>query len=212
MGGPAGAAKAQDPVKPVRLRLIVADEQPDALERIASVARSLGHEVAALEVAVDAVVEAVRKEAPELAIVGLHADMDHALDLVQEIVDESICPVIVQADGTDPLFVAYAAERGIFAFASPLEAETLQAAIEVSIRRFEEFDELSEQLENLEGALHRRAIVERAKGVLMERNSIDERTAFERIRQRARASNRTLVDVARSLLEGEALESERSSD
>jgi AmiR/NasT family two-component response regulator len=187
----------------MRLRLIVADEQADALERMAGVARSLGHDVVALEIAVAAVVQAVREEAPELAIVGLHRDEEHALDLIQEIVDQSICPVIVQTNGTEPQFAVRAAERGIFAFASPVEADALQAAIEVAVRRFEEFEELGEQIENLEGALQRRAIVERAKGILMERHGIDERAAFERLRTRARASNRTVVEVAGLLLEGE---------
>jgi response regulator NasT len=188
--------------------LIVCDEHADALERIASVARSLGHDVVALEIAVAAVVQAVREETPELAIVGLHEDKEHALELVLEIVDENICPVIVQTDDSDPRFAAHAAARGIFAFASPLEAGTLQAAIEVAARRFEEFEELSEQVENLEGALRRRAIVERAKGILIERHAIDEHTAFERLRQRARSSNRTLVEVAETVLEGESIESE----
>jgi AmiR/NasT family two-component response regulator len=209
MAGVERAGSAQAEGQPIRLRLIVCDEHADALERIASVARSLGHDVVALEIAVDAVVQAVREESPELAIVGLHEDQEHALDLVQEIVDENICPVIVQTDDTDPQFVAHAAARGIFAFASPLESGALQAAIEVAVRRFEEFEELSEQLENLEGALRRRAIVERAKGVLMERHAIDEHTAFERLRRRARASNRTVVQIGKAVLEGEALDPER---
>ena len=86
---------------------------------------------------------------------GLHEDEEHALELVEEIVDESICPVIVQTDGDDPEFAARAAERGVFAFSTPVEADALQAAIEVAVRRFEELEELAEQVENLEGALRR---------------------------------------------------------
>ena len=185
---------------PIRLRVIVADEHADALERMTAVAGSLGHDVIGHEISVSAVAHTVRAETPELAIVGLHRDEEHALELIQEIVDEKICPVIVQTDGTDPQFAAKAAACGIFAFASPLEADALQAAIEVAVRRFEEVDELSDQVENLEGALRRRAIVERAKGMLMERHGIDEREAFERLRERARASNRTVVEIAESVL------------
>jgi response regulator NasT len=188
-------------VAPIRRRVLIADERPDPLERMADVARSLGHDVVAVELAVSSTAQAIREQSPELAIVGLHQDEDHALELVQEIVDEGICPVIVQTDGDDPEFAARAAERGAFGFSSPVEANALQAAIEVAVRRFDELEELTEQVENLEGAIRRRAIVERAKGVTMERENIDERRAFEVLRERARSSNRTLVDVAQAVLD-----------
>jgi AmiR/NasT family two-component response regulator len=204
------ADAGQDPslevVRPIRLRVVVADELADALERMTTVARSLGHDVVAHEIAVSAVAQTVRTEAPDLAIVGLHQDEEHALDLVQEIVDEDICPVILQTYDPDPQFAARAAARGVFGLASPFEADALQAAIEVAVRRSDELDELSEQVENLEGALRRRAIVERAKGVLMERHAIDERQAFERLRERARSTNRTVVAIAERVLVGETLD------
>jgi AmiR/NasT family two-component response regulator len=187
---------------PLRLRVLVADEQPGPLDRMADVARSLGHDVVALELAVSGAGRAIRERCPELAIVCLHEDEDHALDLVGQIVDEATCPVVVQTDDDDPEFAARAAERGAFGFTAPVEPDALQAAIEVAVRRYEELEELGKQVESLEGALRRRALVERAKGILMERQRIGERAAFELLRKRARSSNRTLVAVAQSVLDG----------
>jgi AmiR/NasT family two-component response regulator len=189
---------------PIRLRVLVADEQAEPLERMAAVARRLGHDVVAVELTVSATARAIREQSPELAIVGLHEDEEHALELIEEIVDEGVCPVIVQTDGEDPGFAARAAERGAFGFSSPVEPEALQSAIEMALRRFGELEELTQQIENLEGAMRRRAIVERAKGITMERDGIDEREAFELLRTRARSSNRTLVDVAQALLDGQS--------
>jgi AmiR/NasT family two-component response regulator len=188
-----------------QLRVLVADEEPETLGQMAAIADGLGHEVVAIELAASSAARAIREEAPDVAIVGLHKSAEHALDLIAEIVDEGICPVIVQANGNDPEFAARAAERGAFALSTPVEPDALQAAIEVAIRRFKELGELSEQIDKLEGALRRRAIVERAKGILMERRAIDERAAFELLRDRARSSNRTVVDVALSVLDGQAL-------
>ena len=192
-------------VTPLRLRVLVADEEAVRLEETAGIARGLGHDVVARELAAEGAARSIREETPELAIVVLHADHEHALELIGEIVDEGICPVIVQSDDGDPEFAARAAERGVFEVTTPIEADALQTAIEVAVRRFEELEELTEQVENLEGALQRRAIVERAKGILMERRGIDERAAFELLRDRARSSNRTLVDVAQSVLDGRSL-------
>jgi AmiR/NasT family two-component response regulator len=194
----AGTAPA---ASPMHLRVLVADEQPAPLEQMADMARSLGHDVVAVELAVSSAARAIREQSPALAIVCLHKDAGHALELVEQIVDEASCPVIVQSSGDDPDFAARAAERGVFAFTAPVEPDALQAAIEVAVRRFEELEELAEQVENLEGAIQRRALVERAKGILMERQGIDERAAFELLRERARSSNRTLVEVAESVLD-----------
>jgi AmiR/NasT family two-component response regulator len=61
------------------------------------------------------------------------------------------------------------------------------------LRRFAEYHDL-------EGAFSRRAVTERAKGILMERHSIDERDAFEMLRSEARHSNRMLVEIAEAVL------------
>jgi AmiR/NasT family two-component response regulator len=200
------ATHSEDP-KRMRLRVLVADERPEPLERMAAVARSLGHDVVGVELAVSGAARAIREQSPELAIVGLHEDEEHALELVAQIADEGICPVIAQSNGDDPEFAARAAERGVFGFSTPVESDALQASIEIAVRRFEELEELAEQVENLEGALRRRALVERAKGILMERQGIDERTAFELLRRRARSSNRTLVEIAESVLDGKQVQS-----
>jgi AmiR/NasT family two-component response regulator len=63
---------------------------------------------------------------------------------------------------------------------------------------------------DLEGAFGRRAMTERAKGILMERDSIDEAAAFEMLRDHARAANRKLVDTAAAVVDGHPLLPNRS--
>jgi response regulator NasT len=200
-----GARGEQAEVQPVRVRMLVADEDSATLGRMAELARGLGHDVVAHELAPAGVARAVQEESPELAVVALHEDAEHALDLIREVVEEGICPVIVLMNGADAGFAARAAEIGAHALAAPSEPDALQASIEVAMRRFEEQEELSQEVESLEGALRRRALVERAKGILMERQQIDERAAFELLRGRARSTNRTVVQVAEAVLSGQPL-------
>ena len=101
--------------------------------------------------------------------------------------------------------MAQAAERGIFAYARQETADSIQSAIEIATRRWREQRELTEQVERLENALERRAVIERAKGILMERHNVDDRAAFQRLREHARSTNRTVVDVAAAVAEGHAL-------
>ena len=75
----------------------------------------------------------------------------------------------------------------------------LQAAIEVAMRRHAERSQLAEQVGQLEFALERRAVIERAKGKLMERHGLDERAAFDRLRAEARSRSITVVSLAQEV-------------
>ena len=109
----------------------------------------------------------------------------HALELIERIVREADCPVIAVLEGHDAAFVNEAAKRGVFAYIVDGTAEELQSALDITLRRFAEYH-------NLQGAFGRRAQTERAKGILMERYQIDERQAFEMLRDHARHSGQKL--------------------
>ena len=186
------------------LRVLIADEDRGALDSLGVVLQELGHEVAPYVVSVAEAIELIGTEDPDLAIVVV-VDDEHALALIQETVEYASGPVIAQTRGNDVEFVARAAERGISAWIDTISPEVVQGAIEVALRRYEETHRLETKVEQLESALDRRALIERAKGILMERHSIDERAAFERLRDHARSQSRRVVDVARAVTEGHAL-------
>jgi response regulator NasT len=106
--------------------------------------------------------------------------------------------VIALIHAPDPDFVKEASKRGAFAYITDDEAKDWQSSIDIVLRRFTEYHDL-------EGAFGRRAVTERAKGILMERHSIDEPTAFHMLRDHSRSTNRKLVDVASAVVDGHAL-------
>ncbi len=184
------------------LRVLAADEDSAALDRLAALLHQLDHTVCAYAVEVAEVADRVAEEDPDVSIVVLHDDDDHALALIEEIGAYASGPVIALTLEEDPAFVARAAERGIAAQARPTEAGAVQSAIELALRRHAEVERLEAKVDELEGALARRAVIERAKGILMERHGIDDRAAFERLRAHARAERRRVVDVAAAVADG----------
>jgi response regulator NasT len=102
-------------------------------------------------------------------------------------------------------FLSRAADRGISAYVESMEPESIQGAIEVAVRRYREASRLHEKVDQLEGALERRGVIERAKGILMERHGVSERDAFEMLRDHSRATSRRVVDVAQAVLDGHSL-------
>jgi AmiR/NasT family two-component response regulator len=187
------------------LRVLAADEDADALRGIAGVLRELGHEVTEFAVGTSEVADAIAREDPDASVVVVHRDDEHALNLIDEIVSFSSGPVVALLDTEDPEFIRRAAGLGIHAYAQPITPDAVQGALEVAVRRRAEQTELSDAVDQLETALERRAVIERAKGILMERHSVDERAAFELLRAKARSSSRSVVDLSRAVLDGHAL-------
>ena len=154
------------------LRVLIANERKDRLALVAPIVAALGHEVIAREIEVEDVGAVTARERPDVALVGLGESSEHALGLIEKIVQEAACPVIVLIHAPEPEFVKEASKRGVFAYITDADAEDWQSSIDIVLRRFAEYHEL-------EGAFGRRAITERAKGILMERHLIDEASAFD---------------------------------
>jgi AmiR/NasT family two-component response regulator len=177
------------------LRVLIANERKDRLALVAPIVASLGHEVIAREIDVADVGSVTARERPDVALVGLGESSDHALQLIEQIVQEAACPVIVLIHAPDPEFVKEASKRGVFAYITDHDGEDWQNSIDIVLRRFAEF-------QDLKGAFGRRAVTERAKGILMERHSINEEHAFGMLRDHARTHNRKLLDVATAVVDG----------
>ena len=180
------------------LRILIANERKDRLERIAEIVTGLGHEVISRELEVADVAAATEREHPDLAFVGLGISGEHALDMISEIVREASCPVIALLESDDPVWVNEAAKRGIFAYIVDGRAEEMQSTIDITLRRYAEYS-------NLEGAFARRAVIERAKGIMMARQSIDETRAFELMRSQSQRSGQKLFDIAKAVVDSHLL-------
>jgi AmiR/NasT family two-component response regulator len=180
------------------LRVLIANERKDRLALVAPIVAALGHEVIAREVDVEDVGAVTVRDRPDVALVGLGQSSEHALSLIEKIVNEAACPVIVLIHAPAPGFVKEASKRGIFAYITDADAKEWQSSIDIVLRRFAEYHDL-------EGAFGRRALTERAKGILMERHSVDDASAFEMMREHSRDTNRKLVDVAAAVVDGHRL-------
>jgi AmiR/NasT family two-component response regulator len=196
---------ATDQTDARHLRVLIADEDREALRELGAVLEELGHEVAPYVVSVAEAIELIGREDPDLAIVVVHQNDEHALALIEETVEYASGPVLAKSTVENVDIVTSAAERGISAWIETLTPERVQAAIEIAVRRYRDLARLESKVEQLETALERRVVIERAKGMLMERHGMDERAAFELLRDHARSNSRRVVDVAVAVGEGHAL-------
>jgi AmiR/NasT family two-component response regulator len=180
------------------LRVLIANEKRERLELLARVVAGLGHDVIAREISVTDVGAVTAREHPDVALVGLGLDSDHALDLISEIVREASCPVIALLSVEDPAYVREAAKRGVFAYIVDTTPDELQGAIDITLQRFAEYH-------SLQGAFGRRAIIEQAKGILMARHGITAERAFEMLRDHSQHNGHKVVDVAQAIVDSHLL-------
>lgn len=128
------------------LRVLLAEERKDRLTQVAQVVEALGHEVIAREIGVSDVGPVAAREQPDVALVELGESSEHALALIDRIVREDACPVIVLLHAPDPAFVKEASKRGVFAHLRDGDIEDWQNSIDIVLRRFAAYHELEGRL------------------------------------------------------------------
>jgi two-component system, response regulator / RNA-binding antiterminator len=178
-----------------RLRVLVADGASARVDEVSQTIEGIGHEVVARVTDLATVGALSRSDEIDVAFVIVDEETARGLDTIEEIAHEAACPVVAVIDAEDREFVNKAARRGAAGYVTSGGAAQMQSSIDVVLRRFAQYHDL-------EGAFARRALTERAKGVLMERHRVGEHEAFEMLRAESRRRRIKLIDVAQTLLDG----------
>src|SRR5436309_12732776 len=134
---------------------------------------------------------------PDLAIMDVKMPKLDGIDAARRILSERPIPIVMlTAYGQDEL-VSRAVEAGVFGYlVKPFREADLLPAIQTARARHEELAALREEAESLGEALAARKAIERAKGLLMEKEGLSEQDAFARLRKASQASGRPLKVIA----------------
>ena len=173
------------------LRVLTANEDKEALEALTELLGRLGHGVTSRAVSVSEAADEIAAEDPDVSHRAPPPRRRARAGADRGAGRERDGPVIAVLDEADPDFISEAAERGIAAFAQPADEDNVQGGLELAVRRHADAAALSERVDQLQTALERRAIIERAKGILMERHGVDDRDGL-RAPARPRAPARAL--------------------
>jgi two-component system, response regulator PdtaR len=183
------------------MRVLVAEDETIIRLDLKDLLERSGFEVCAEARDGEEAVELARSERPDVAIMDVKMPRLDGIEAARRILDERPIPIVMlTAYGQDEL-VQRAAEAGVFGYlVKPFREQDLLPAIHTARARHEELTALREEAESLAEALAARKAIERAKGLLMERESLSEQEAFERLRRASQISGRPLKVVAEALL------------
>src|SRR5438874_8601740 len=183
------------------MRILVAeDETIIRLDLVEMLARA-GLEVCAEARDGEEAVALAREHEPDLAIMDVKMPGLDGIEAARRILDERPIPIVMlTAYGQDEL-VSRAVEAGVFGYlVKPFREQDLLPAIRAARARHEELTAIRDQAESLAEALAARKAIERAKGLLMERERLTEQEAFARLRKASQLSGRPMRVVAEALI------------
>lgn len=187
------------------LKIAIADDEPEILTDLAETLEMMGHCVLIRAADGQKLVDDFHNSDAELIITDIKMPGLDGLAAIEEIRIIRPVPFVILSAFHDDELLARALKEQVMAYlVKPIQVESLQTSIKLAVHRFKEFQSLQDQADNLKQALEDRKVIERAKGLLMERAELSEPDAFRRLQLLSSQKNKKLVEIARDIVDADA--------
>ena len=188
------------------LRILIGEDESVTALGLEQDLRSLGHTVVGIAGDGASAVAMARTMGPDLVLLDVRMPHLDGLTAAQQIHEDRPVPIIAVTAYSDAETVTHAARAPIFHYlVKPVTAAQLDAAIQVAFARHEDWLSSQRESDDLRRKLDDRKVIERAKGILMERENITESAAYRILQRTSQSRNMSMADLARSLLAAEDL-------
>jgi len=181
--------------------VVVVDDHAPSKAAVAKAVESVGGAVAGAGASREEALALVERYRPDVVILAVGLPDGDGVDAAQEIMARAPCPIVLLTSRTAATVIERARAAGVMAFLlKPLRPEELGPAVDLAVARFHEFEAIRKENADLKKALDSRKLVERAKGLLMEREGLTESEAFRRIQRASMDTRRSMAEVAEAIL------------
>jgi two-component system, response regulator / RNA-binding antiterminator len=161
-----------------------------------------GHNIMAVLPADSFLAERIAQLQPDMVVVDAESDARDALEHVVVATREARRPIVLFTDENDTAHIKDAVAAGVVAYiVAGLSPDRVQPILNVAMARFEHEQGLRDELAHAKTELHERRVVERAKGLLMQRQGLAEAEAYARLRKAAMDKGMKIADVAQRMLD-----------
>ena len=184
-----------------QIRVVIADDESIIRLDLKTLLEEMGNLVVGEAADGQKALELARAYKPDVVIMDIKMPVMDGLDAAKIISDEKIAPVVLLTAYSQKDLIERAKEAGVFAYlVKPFQESDLMPAIEIAISRYLEMHEMETSLGDLEQKLETRKIVDRAKGILMDKYKMDEADAFRRIQQQSMNQRRSMKEIAEAII------------
>src|SRR5664280_900161 len=183
------------------MRLLIAEDETIIRLDLRELLERAGFEVCAEARDGLEAVELARKEQPDLAILDVKMPRLDGIEAAKRILAERPIPIVILTAYGQQELIARAVDAGVYGYlVKPFRESDLLPAIETARARHAELMALREEADSLAEALAARKLVERAKGLLMEKEKLNEQDAYARLRKASQLSGKPIRVVAEALI------------
>ena len=183
------------------MRILVAEDETIIRLDLVKTLEDAGFEVCAEARNGEEAVALASAERPDLALLDVKMPRLDGIEAARRILAERPVPIVMLTAYDQRELVSRAVEAGVFGYlVKPFRESDLLPAIEAARARHAELEALREETESLADALASRKVVEREKGLLMERERLSEQEAFARLRRASQSANRPMRVVAEAVI------------
>ncbi len=188
------------------IRILIAEDNDLVSLTLEEQLKGLGYDVIGIARSGAEAVNLASRLKPDLIMMDIRMPEMEGTEAAARIRDVSPVPIIMLTAYADKETIKKAETAGALAYlVKPVNENELPPAINIAMARFKELQSLRAQVTELEDSLEARKLIERAKGILMQRLGLNERDAYERLRQRARDKRAKMKDIAQAIIEAEEL-------
>lgn len=188
------------------LRILLAEDEAIIAMGINAILQRLGFLVAARVKNGQEAVRKVRELRPDLAILDIKMPGMDGLEAARQILAERPIPIIILTAFSERQLVAEADQIGVASYlVKPVAEEDLLPAITLAVSRFQQLQDLRAEVGDLKEALKARKVIEKAKGILMQRQGLTEEEAYRRLQKQSRDRNIPMVQLAEAILTAEEI-------
>lgn len=193
-----------------RTRILIADDENLILMDLREMLTNLGYLVVGEANDGQSAVNMARELRPDLVVMDIKMpDMD-GIEAAKVLTEEKIAPVLLLTAYSQQALIERARDAGVVGYlVKPFRESNLAPAIQITLARFEEFQALQKEVENLTEALETRKVVDRAKGILMDTQGLTEHEAFRRIQKMSMNTRRAMKDIAEAIILAHEVEEEK---
>jgi AmiR/NasT family two-component response regulator len=184
-----------------RPRVVVADDESIVRMDLREMLESLGYLVVGEAGDGESAIHLARELKPNIVIMDIKMPGMDGIEAGRVLTEERISPVLLLTAYSQQDLVGRAKEAGVMAYiVKPFHEADLAPAIEVALRRWQEFRSLEKEVEDLKEALETRKLVDRAKGILMDTQGLSEADAFRRIQKTSMDQRKPMKEVAEAIV------------